>query len=58
MVIPLAMQHGTLHERNLMYTAVTVVGTIIGQPRALVVAVWNRKSYRRPTKLAVRIEAK
>jgi exodeoxyribonuclease V alpha subunit len=57
-VIPLAMQHYTLLERNLLYTAVTrgkKLVTIIGQPRALAMAVKNRKSNKRLTKLAVRI---
>jgi exodeoxyribonuclease V alpha subunit len=57
-VIPLAMQHYTLLERNLIYTAVTrgkKLVTIIGQPKALAIAVKNLKSNRRLTKLAVRI---
>jgi len=60
-VIPLAMQHYTLLERNLIYTAVTrgkKLVTIIGQPKALAMAVKNRKSNRRLTKLAIRIAAK
>jgi exodeoxyribonuclease V alpha subunit len=59
-VIPLAMQHYTLLERNLIYTAVTrgkKLVTIIGQPKALAMAVKNRKSNRRLTKLASRILA-
>jgi exodeoxyribonuclease V alpha subunit len=57
-VIPLAMQHYTLLERNLIYTAVTrgkKLVTIIGQSKALAMAVKNRKSNRRLTKLANRI---
>jgi len=57
-VIPLAMQHYTLLERNLIYTAVTRgkrLVTIIGQPKALAMAVKNRKSNRRLTKLKERI---
>ena len=57
-VIPLAMQHYTLLERNLIYTAVTrgkKLVTIIGQPKALAMAVKNRKSSRRLTKLSARI---
>ena len=57
-VIPLAMQHYTLLERNLIYTAVTrgkKLVTIIGQPKALAMAVKNRKSNKRLTKLATRI---
>jgi exodeoxyribonuclease V alpha subunit len=57
-VIPLAMQHYTLLERNLIYTAVTrgkKLVIIIGQPKALAMAVKNRKSNRRMTKLSARI---
>ena len=57
-VIPLAMQHYAMLERNLIYTAVTrgrKLVTIIGQPKALAMAVKNRKSHRRLTKLAARI---
>jgi len=59
-VIPLAMQHYTLLERNLIYTAVTrgkKLVTIIGQPKALGMAVKNKKSSKRLTKLAARIAA-
>lgn len=57
-VIPLAMQHYTLLERNLIYTAVTrgkKLVTIVGQPKALAMAVKNRKSNKRLTNLAARI---
>jgi exodeoxyribonuclease V alpha subunit len=58
-LIPLAMQHYTLLERNLIYTAVTrgkkLVMIIIGQPKALAMAVKNRKSNSRLTNLAARI---
>ncbi|MFH0810401.1 MAG: ATP-dependent RecD-like DNA helicase [Pseudomonadota bacterium] len=57
-VIPLAMQHYTLLERNLLYTAVTrgkKLVIIIGQPKALAIAVRNQQSKRRVTKLAGRI---
>lgn len=57
-VIPLAMQHYTLLERNLIYTAVTrgkKLVTIIGQPKALAMAVKNRKSNRRLTNLTARL---
>ena len=60
MVVPLAMQHYTLLERNLIYTAVTrgkKLVIIIGQTKALAMAVKNRKSNRRLTKLADRISA-
>jgi exodeoxyribonuclease V alpha subunit len=57
-VIPLAMQHYTLLERKLLYTAVTrgrKLVILIGQPKALGVAVKSRKSTRRLTRLAGRI---
>ncbi len=60
-VIPLAMQHYTLLERNLIYTAVTrgkKLVTIIGQPKALGMAVKNQKSTRRLTRLAERLNGK
>jgi exodeoxyribonuclease V alpha subunit len=60
-VIPLAMQHYTLLERNLIYTGVTrgkKLVIIIGQPKALAMAVKNRKSNKRLTKLATRISNK
>ncbi len=56
-VIPLAMQHYTLLERNLIYTSVTrgkKLVIIIGQPKALGMAVKNQKSNKRLTKLAIR----
>lgn len=59
-VIPLAMQHYTLLERNLIYTGVTrgkKLVIIIGQPKALAMAVKNRKSNKRLTKLATRISS-
>ena len=60
-VIPLAMQHYTLLERNLIYTAVTrgkKLVTIIGQPKALGMAVKNQKSTRRLTRLTERLNGK
>lgn len=57
-VMPLVMQHYTLLERNLIYTAVTrgeKLVVIVGQPKALAMAVKNRKSNRRLTKLKERI---
>ena len=59
-IIPLAMQHYTLLERNLIYTAVTrgkKLVTIIGEPKALAMAVKNQKSNRRVTNLTARIAA-
>jgi exodeoxyribonuclease V alpha subunit len=57
-IIPLAMQHYTLLERNLIYTAVTrgkKLVTIIGEPKALGIAVKNQKSNNRVTNLTARI---
>ena len=57
-IIPLAMQHYTLLERNLIYTAVTrgkKLVTIIGEPKALAMAVKNQKSNNRVTNLTARI---
>jgi exodeoxyribonuclease V alpha subunit len=59
-VIPLAMQHYLLLERNLLYTAVTrgkKLVIIIGQVKALAMAVKNHRSMKRVTKLAQRIAA-
>ncbi|BCG48145.1 RecD-like DNA helicase YrrC [Citrifermentans bremense] len=57
-VIPLAMQHYTMLERNLLYTAVTrgkKLVVVIGEAKALAMAVQNHRSHRRLTKLAGRI---
>jgi len=57
-VIPLAMQHYTLLERNLIYTAVTrgrKLAVIIAQPKALGMAIKNRKSRKRGTLLSQRL---
>ena len=57
-VIPLAMQHYLLLQRNLLYTAVTRgkrLVVIIGQPRALAMAVKNVRSTRRLTNLGARL---
>ncbi len=57
-VIPLAMQHYLLLQRNLIYTAVTRgkrLVVIIGQPRALSMAVRNARSTRRLTNLSTRL---
>ena len=59
-VIPLATQHYTLLQRNLLYTAVTRgkrLVVIVGQPRALAIAVRNAQSLRRLTNLAARLGA-
>ncbi len=60
-VIPLAMQHYTLLERNLLYTAVTrgkQLVIIVGEPKALGMAVRNRKAQRRITGLKTRLLAR
>jgi exodeoxyribonuclease V alpha subunit len=57
-VIPLAMQHFALLERNLVYTAVTrgkKLVVIIGQPKALAMAISNKKATQRLTNLAARL---
>jgi len=57
-VLPLAMQHYTMLERNLIYTAVTrgkKLVVVIGEPKALAMAVKNHTSHRRLTKLAGRL---
>ena len=57
-VIPLAMQHYPMLERNLLYTGVTrgkQLVVIIGQPKALAIAVRTIKSMRRLTNLAGRL---
>lgn len=59
-VIPLAMQHYMLLERNLIYTAVTrgkKLVTIIGQPKALGMAVKNKIATKRLTNLAERLRS-
>ena len=59
-VIPLGMQHFTLLERNLVYTAVTrgkKLVVIVCEPKALGMAVNNRKSSTRMTNLASRLKA-
>ncbi len=58
-VIPLATQHYTLLERNLLYTGVTRgkrLVVIVGQPKALSMAVRHARSKRRLTHLAARIK--
>ena len=59
-VIPLSMQHYTLLERNLIYTAVTrakKLVMIIGDPKAIATAIGNRRSSQRLTGLAAMISA-
>jgi exodeoxyribonuclease V alpha subunit len=57
-VIPLAMQHFMMLERNLIYTAVTrgkKLVVIVGQPKALALAIKNKRSATRVTTLAHRL---
>ena len=57
-VLPIAMQHYTLLERNLLYTAVTRgkrLVVVVAEPRALAMAVRTRRSGRRLTRLAARL---
>lgn len=57
-VIPLAMQHYMLLERNLLYTGVTrgkQLVVIIAQSKALAMAVKSQRSQRRLTNLASRL---
>lgn len=51
-IIPLFMQHFTLLQRNLIYTAITRAKKLcifIGQPKALAIALRNNKSIKRLT---------
>ena len=57
-VLPIAMQHYTLLQRNLLYTGVTrgkQLVIVIGQPKAVAMAVKNKQAERRLTKLAKRL---
>lgn len=57
-VIPLATQHFMMLERNLLYTAVTRgkrLVVIVGQPKALAMAVKNKRAAKRVTALAFRL---
>lgn len=54
-IIPIFMQHFTLLQRNLIYTAITrakKLCIIVGQPRALAMAIKNDKIIQRVTLLA------
>ncbi|MDR3614949.1 MAG: ATP-dependent RecD-like DNA helicase [Candidatus Obscuribacterales bacterium] len=58
-VIPLAMQHYMMLERNLLYTGVTrgkKLVVIVGQAKALALAVKNKKSSGRVTALSYRLK--
>ena len=51
-IIPVFMQHFTLLQRNLIYTAITrakKLCILIGEPRAIAMAVKNNKSVQRIT---------
>lgn len=57
-VIPIMMQHYVLLQRNLIYTGVTRgkrLVILVGEPRALHMAVKNNKTRRRYTRLAQRL---
>jgi exodeoxyribonuclease V alpha subunit len=57
-VIPLATQHYPMLARNLLYTGVTrgkQLVVVIGQPRALAIAVRNVRATQRLTNLASRL---
>ena len=59
-VIPMAMQHYTLLERNLLYTGVTrgkQLVVLLGQPKAVAMAARTVKSTRRMTNLQARLQA-
>ena len=58
-VMPLAMQHYTLLARNLLYTGVTrgkKLVVLIGQKKAVAMAIHNNNAARRLTKLAERLQ--
>lgn len=57
-VIPLMMQHYILLQRNLIYTAITrgkKLVVLVGESRALEIAIGNDKTGRRYTRLAQRL---
>jgi exodeoxyribonuclease V alpha subunit len=59
-VIPLAMQHYLLLQRNLVYTGVTrgkQLVVLVGQPKALGMAVRNNRTQRRFSGLLARLKA-
>ena len=60
MVIPLATQHYLLLQRNLVYTGVTRgkrLVVLVGQPKALALAVRNNRTERRFSGLLARLKA-
>ncbi len=59
-VIPLAMAHYMMLERNLLYTGITrgkKLVVIIGQQKALAIATHNKRSTHRVTALQHRLRA-
>ena len=59
-VIPLATQHYLLHQRNLVYTGVTrgkQLVVLVGQRKALAIAVRNNKTESRFSGLLARLSA-
>ncbi len=59
-VIPLLMQHYVMLQRNLLYTAITraqELVVLVGDRRAIAIAVHNDKIARRNTRLKARIQA-
>jgi exodeoxyribonuclease V alpha subunit len=57
-IVPLVLQHSMLLQRNLLYTAITrakQLCVLVGQPRALEVAVRNNRVAMRNTGLAERL---
>ena len=59
-VIPLLTQHYMMLQRNLLYTAITrarEMVVLVGDPRAIAIAVRNAKIAHRNTRLAARLQA-
>jgi len=59
-VVPMVTQHYMLLQRNLLYTAVTrgkQLVVLVGQPKAINIAVKTEKTFRRYTHLADRLRA-
>ena len=59
-VIPLTTEHGLLLQRNLLYTAITrakCLCVLVGQPRALRLAIHNNRVMQRNTGLAERLRS-
>ena len=57
-VMPIVTQHYAMLQRNLLYTGVTrgkKLVVVIGQPKALAMAVKNQKSTKRLTNLVARL---